>query len=224
MAIIDERYPDDRIDDTLPIIAYPGKEIKRRLVVDDPERNRMLCHDCAKCCMHINHEVDAPENDEDCDYIIWFLLHENVSIWIDDDNVWFVEFRTPCKALKDGLCSIYEKRPQVCREYLQDSCLNTDLDDDIIFNTPEEFLDYMKRERKYNYNGFYKDNIKSIFVQRVKTVLSWFSGALFTAACVWYETLVFGFSTQVALLVLSLLGGAILLAIIFQRRTTSRKG
>jgi|GEM_PF-1517414 len=206
------------------IISDISKGIKRRKIIDNPEKNKMLCNACSKCCMHINHEIDAPENDEDCDYIIWFLLHEKVSIWIDDENVWFIEFRTPCKALKEDLCSIYGKRPQVCREYSQDTCLDTDLGEDVIFDTPEGFLHYMKKERGYNYKGFYKDNIKSIFVERVKTALGWFGGTLFTVACLWYEILVFGFSTPVALLLLSVLGCATLFAMILQRRATLRRG
>ncbi|CAK0768451.1 conserved hypothetical protein [Gammaproteobacteria bacterium] len=167
-------------------------DIEDKTIINDPETNKKLCNGCAKCCMHINHEIDPPENDEDCDYVIWFLLHQNISIWIDDENVWFIEFKTPCKALKKELCGIYDKRPQVCREYSQSTCLNTNLDDDIIFNTPEEFLDYMKKEKKYNYNGFYQDNIKSILWARGKALLIWIGAMLLIALCTWYGVLLMG--------------------------------
>lgn len=175
------------------------------IVENSPERNKILCNGCAKCCLHVNHEIDSPENDEDCDYIIWFLLHENISIWVDDENVWYIEFKTSCKALKHELCDIYEKRPRVCREYSQDKCLNANLDDDISFGSPEEFLDYMKRVRKYSYHGFYTNNhLKSTFRIRSMVFLIWLGAALFTAACVWGGILLIHFSIAMFLILVVL--------------------
>ena len=116
----------------------------------------LSCTFCTKCCIHVNQEIYSPENDDDCDYIIWFLLHENVVVWIDEDGYWFVEFKTPCKPLKNNKCTIYNKRPSVCRNYSEGNCLDKyGYDKKVHFNTPEQFLRYMKK-KKYNYNGYYK--------------------------------------------------------------------
>ncbi|CAK0761902.1 conserved hypothetical protein [Gammaproteobacteria bacterium] len=194
------------------LINSSRKNFLESLPVVSPEKNKILCGGCAKCCLHINHEIDPPENDEDCDYIIWFLLHENVSVWVDDENVWYIEFKTPCKALKNNLCNIYEKRPQVCREYLQDKCLNSNLDDDLSFNNPEEFLDYMKKEKRYGYDGFYKNNKKKFIPWELgRLFFAWLGIIVATLTCVWIGVLLINVSMLIVLL-LFLFSSAILLS------------
>ncbi|CAK0746202.1 conserved hypothetical protein [Gammaproteobacteria bacterium] len=165
-------------EQTIPFPKRRKKDSKN--VIEDPEVNKALCNGCFKCCMHINHQIDPPETDEDCDYIIWFLLHEQVSVWVDDNNDWFIEYRTPCKALKNGLCGIYERRPQVCREYTQDSCLNSNLEDDVVFNTPEVFLKYLKKETNYAYHGFYQVQKPLRWIKKGFTRVGSFFTALIT--------------------------------------------
>lgn len=110
------------------------------------EKNKMLCDGCDECCRYIALEIDKPKNDQDCDNIIWFLLHKDVHVYVDWDNDWFVEFATPCKALdlKTKLCMIYDKRPKICREYKQKDCVRHDpvSAEKISFNTAEEFKQY----------------------------------------------------------------------------------
>ena len=63
-------------------------------------------------------EIDAPSDKEAYDHIRWYLLHENVHVFIDHDDDWFLEFETPCSALgEDHLCHQYENRPQICRDH-----------------------------------------------------------------------------------------------------------
>ena len=83
----------------------------------------ITCDQCtAKCCRYIATEIDAPEDMEDYDQIRWFLLHENVSVFIDEDDEWFLEFQTNCKALDGNACRIYRQRPQICREHKVETC------------------------------------------------------------------------------------------------------
>ena len=50
-------------------------------------------------------------------------MHENIIVGIDNENEWYIEFKTKCKALQDdGKCSIYELRPQICRDYDPEEC------------------------------------------------------------------------------------------------------
>lgn len=126
------------------------------------EENKRMCAGCDMCCRHVTIELDEPDCDEDFDNIIWYLMHENVHVWIDDDESWYVEFNTPCKALKDNLCTIYHKRPQVCRDYTQENCIGHNGHgeaEEESFHTPEDFLKYLK-ECNVEYEGFYQENSK----------------------------------------------------------------
>ena len=178
---------------------------------NSPEINKKLCEGCAKCCVHVNHEIDPPRNDEDCDYIIWFLLHENITVWVDDEHVWYIEFKTPCKALQDELCSIYERRPQVCREYSQVNCLNTNLDDDITFHSPEEFLTYVRKNKIHDYQGFYRDHRHLDRWKRVYALVR-LAGVSFLVAGIWYSSFLLGVTTPLAITLLLLFSCAVLLA------------
>ena len=57
----------------------------------------MDCKKCGNCCNHIALEIDAPKWKEDYNHILWYLLHENVRVFIED-NEWYLEFLTRCKA------------------------------------------------------------------------------------------------------------------------------
>lgn len=79
-------------------------------------------NDCAncegRCCRYVALQLDRPRAKRDYDHIRWFLLHERVSVFIDGRGRWFVEFRTPCRALRsDHRCGRYAERPRICREH-----------------------------------------------------------------------------------------------------------
>jgi hypothetical protein len=66
--------------------------------------------------------IDEPESRGDFEDIRWFLIHERVSIFVEDDQ-WYVCFQTPCRhLLPDHRCAIYNRRPRICRRYGADSC------------------------------------------------------------------------------------------------------
>ena len=82
-----------------------------------------LCDRCtALCCRYFALEIDEPETSEDFDDIRWYLAHENVHIFIEDDE-WYLSVQTRCQYLQDdNRCGIYEDRPKMCREYTTDNC------------------------------------------------------------------------------------------------------
>ena len=102
----------------------------RRDPTSDPKQwlaagGKPTCQGCvAHCCRYITVEIDKPEAKWQYDQIYWMLLHENVSVYQElDGGGWFVEFTTRCKALNEqNLCSIYEERPQLCRDYSNETC------------------------------------------------------------------------------------------------------
>lgn len=82
-----------------------------------------LCDRCtALCCRYFALEIDEPETAEEFDDIRWYLAHENVHIFIEDDE-WFLSVQTRCQYLQDdNRCGIYEDRPKICREYTTENC------------------------------------------------------------------------------------------------------
>lgn len=83
----------------------------------------VLCMHCtALCCRYVAVPIDEPTSKKDFDEIRWFLIHENITVFVEDDE-WYICFHTPCKHLrKDHMCGIYETRPQVCRKYTTVGC------------------------------------------------------------------------------------------------------
>ena len=82
-----------------------------------------LCERCsALCCRYFALPLDNPTTVRDYDNIRWYLLHENVVVFIEKRQ-WYIGFMSKCKHLQpDNRCGIYHQRPRVCREYSTDTC------------------------------------------------------------------------------------------------------
>lgn len=85
-----------------------------------PEGNP--CEGCDHCCRYVAIEIDRPTTKKDFEHIRWYLLHRSISIIIDWDGAWLIQFDTQCDWLVDGRCSHYELRPGICREYDPKEC------------------------------------------------------------------------------------------------------
>ncbi len=88
-------------------------------MTERPQPSRNLCADCgAKCCRYVAIEIDRPTGKRDYDHIRWYLLHEGIHVFVDEEGGWYVEFRAPCTALQPShACAIYEDRPRICRRH-----------------------------------------------------------------------------------------------------------
>jgi Fe-S-cluster containining protein len=124
------------------------------------------CGGCiALCCRYFALEVDRPDEPSDFEDLRWYMLHQNVEIFIEGRS-WFVQMYNKCSALgDDNKCTIYETRPKICREYSDVSCDKDELEgnvpesSDITFRKVEELEAYrdkwvkryearMRRERR----------------------------------------------------------------------------
>lgn len=106
----------------------------------------MNCQNCGKCCKHIAMQIDTPEDNDDYNNILWYLLHDKVSIYIDEGD-WHIEFQTKCKKLgENNMCTYYKERPLICRTYSADECVNNAEGKpyDFEFKSAEDFLNYLK--------------------------------------------------------------------------------
>jgi Fe-S-cluster containining protein len=105
-----------------------------------------LCNHCsAKCCKYFALPIDEPATRQDFDYLRWFLLHKEASIFTED-GTWYLLIHTPCKHLQpDNRCGIYETRPQICRDYSTENC---EYDDRWVYDryleTSEQVEEYME--------------------------------------------------------------------------------
>ncbi|MBE7413019.1 MAG: YkgJ family cysteine cluster protein [Leptospiraceae bacterium] len=118
---------------------------------EDKMTETEICLACHGCCNYVSVEIEFPKNKETLDHYTWYLHHKNVQIYIDNDNAWNLLFITPCVQLQpNGMCSIYETRPNLCREYSAKSCSRTGKDHKFLFETPDAMLDYLKelKEKK----------------------------------------------------------------------------
>ena len=105
------------------------------------------CEDCrAECCREVCVEMDAPETIEDWDVIRWMVAHENVAVYIDEEDDWLVEFKTKCSKLDmKNRCTIYKTRPKICSEHPVDDCVMNALDTEKLrFETLEQVEKYIE--------------------------------------------------------------------------------
>jgi Fe-S-cluster containining protein len=107
-----------------------------------------ICVKCSGCCRYVSVEIDKPKTKEQIDTYVYYILHRNVQIYIDNDKKWNILFITPCsELLPDGRCNIYLTRPQICRDYSATACSRTGKDHTHLFKTPDTFLEYLEQEK-----------------------------------------------------------------------------
>jgi uncharacterized protein len=80
------------------------------------------CDGCDHCCRYIAVQIDTPRTKKNFEDIRWYVLHRGVSVWVDWDGAWMLQFETTCNWLVDGRCSHYSLRPDLCREYDPAEC------------------------------------------------------------------------------------------------------
>jgi Fe-S-cluster containining protein len=112
----------------------------------------MNCEGCTLCCEYATIELSEPKTKMDLEEIKWFLLH-NIMILIDGDGSWNVVINNKCIALnKEGLCDIYDLRPDICRKYAHEECERYEDSEFIkekkIIKTLDEFEAYLNSEPK----------------------------------------------------------------------------
>ena len=111
---------------------------------EDLEPGEVLCSYCpAKCCRYFALPIDTPSGRKDFEYIRWYLLHDRATVFTEDD-CWYLLVHTECRHLgDDNLCTDYETRPQICRDYKMHNC---EYEDEWVyehyFETSEQVAEY----------------------------------------------------------------------------------
>ena len=79
----------------------------------------MACKSCGKCCENISFNVSAETADVEFIKLHGFEVEER-------GDMLRVLVNIPCQMLKGGKCTIYENRPELCRQH---KCVENLLDD-----------------------------------------------------------------------------------------------
>jgi Fe-S-cluster containining protein len=106
------------------------------------------CRNCGVCCSYITTNIETPRDVEDFDHISWLLMHEDVSVYIDqDDGKWGIEVATPCRNRENGKCGIYDNRPKICAEHDPKDCEGSGGEGgrgDTHFSSPRDLREYLR--------------------------------------------------------------------------------
>jgi len=105
--------------------------------------------------------LDPPTTAGAFDDIRWYLMHRDVTVFVDDGQ-WFLQVDRPCKhILPDNRCGAYENRPRVCRKYKTQDCdyHQGDYGYDQYFTTAEALEEYASKylRKKYREKSNGKD-------------------------------------------------------------------
>ena len=106
------------------------------------------CTRCARCCTYVGVGINPPRNLRFATDVLWYLYHENVSVYRDGNGEWMVIFQSRCKQLGgDLLCGVYEKRPVVCREFDNTTCEVNAPGSGQDYTEPAQFLEWLRVSR-----------------------------------------------------------------------------
>lgn len=100
------------------------------------------CGGCtALCCSYFALEIDEPDEPDDFENLRWYIIHEDVQIFVDDD-VWYLQIMRKCTWLNGNACGNYENRPTICREYSDELCDKDGPESDLLFRNIDELETY----------------------------------------------------------------------------------
>ena len=111
------------------------------------------CVECGRCCTYVAVGINAPRTLRFATDVLWYLYHENVSVFVDWEGQWYVKSDTRCKNLTaHGLCGIYERRPGICKDFDWQECENhmtpeEGPPDKVLWETPDAFLAWFQKQR-----------------------------------------------------------------------------
>ncbi|MEM7248387.1 MAG: YkgJ family cysteine cluster protein [Acidobacteriota bacterium] len=84
-------------------------------------------HTCAvrcggACCKYYATALDTPRSREQFDELRWYLMRPDTHVYKVDGD-WFLLVNQDCRHLgPNNLCTIYETRPQICKDHSADDC------------------------------------------------------------------------------------------------------
>ena len=104
--------------------------------------SKTKCGGCtALCCSYFALEIDTPDEPADFENLRWYIIHQDVQIFVDDET-WYLQIFRKCTWLDGNKCGNYENRPQICRDYTDELCGLDGPESDLTFHNIEELEAY----------------------------------------------------------------------------------
>ena len=138
----------------------------------EPANHCLKCP--AQCCQHISFQFDTPRKLEDFEKIRWYVSHKNIFVYVTKHE-WYLNVVHQCShLLPDNMCSAYEIRPQICRDYDNQDCVyhGEGEDEELKFEKPKDVDKYLKKrwpgcQPKKIYSKIKKKKRKSEWLQDI---------------------------------------------------------
>ncbi len=113
-----------------------------------PRRTKAACDDCpALCCHNLAVIIEKPKDQDDIDFYKWHLQYDTVSLAIRS-NRWYLSIEGRCIYLdRDNFCTIYDRRPAICRKHNPPDCEKFGHWYDVMLHTPAELVNYLEAEK-----------------------------------------------------------------------------
>ena len=107
-----------------------------------------ICKKCTGlCCRYFAFPIETPDDWDDYDDIRWYLCHNDVTVFVEDDD-WYINVKNKCNYLSedDYRCTNYDQRPKICRGYESDTCDFTgdNYEYQLHFENDHQMEEYMK--------------------------------------------------------------------------------
>ncbi|MBI5814325.1 MAG: YkgJ family cysteine cluster protein [Nitrospinae bacterium] len=114
-----------------------------------PEKEKATCEGCpALCCYGVEHSIPPPRTKTEEDDLVWQLHFTNTRFFIRSRR-WYMIVHGGCRYLNENnRCTIYARRPDVCREHNPPDCEYFFEIFDVMFETPEKLQRYFDNRRK----------------------------------------------------------------------------
>jgi Fe-S-cluster containining protein len=123
-------------------------------VIPTSPQGPVPCTECGRCCTYVAVGINAPTSPRFATDILWYLYHEGVSVYRDEDGDWAVLFQARCRHLQDDLlCAVYAQRPHICRAFNNEGCEVNAPGNVISFRDPRAFLEYLQAKRPKVYRA-----------------------------------------------------------------------
>jgi len=107
------------------------------------------CNDCpALCCHGLSIPIDKPRTRSDIDVLRWELQYDTVRCYVRSHR-WYLYIEGRCIYLDEqNMCTIYARRPDVCRRHGPPDCEKFGPFYDVMIETPEQLDAYLEKERQ----------------------------------------------------------------------------
>lgn len=143
---------------------FNGKKLAKR------NENSYMCGECDVCCKYVSVEIDKPVTKTEVEDVKFHLYHKGTSVYIDEENDWYILFESRCDKLdSNGLCTIYDDRPPICRNFERESCHDEhDWHEShkVLFQDVKDLMGYLRKARPAFYKRYYSSRTKCRSVLR----------------------------------------------------------